>query len=97
MYRKCLYEGKPLAYVENVWDFKNEREKEKTFDISFVDSYTFNKENMEAVVEKYSCADTEFAFRIYYGIDYIFGYIIFRSVFFYNFFVNIIFIIFFDY
>ena len=47
MYRKCLYEGKPLAYVENVWDFKNEREKEKTFDISFVDSYTLNKEKMD--------------------------------------------------
>ena len=68
MYRKCLYEGKALAYVENVWDFKNEREKEKTFDISFVDSYAINKENMEAVVEKYSCADTEYAFRIYVTI-----------------------------
>ena len=68
MYRKCFYEGKALAYVENVWDFKNEKDKEKTFDISFEKAVTLNKENIEAVVEKYSCSDTEYAFRIYVTI-----------------------------
>lgn len=68
MYRKCLYEGKPLAYVENVWDFKNEREKERVFDISFENSFEIKKERMEAVVEKYSCADTKYAFRVYVTI-----------------------------
>lgn len=68
MHRKCLFEGKALAYVENAWDFKNEKAKDKTFEISFVDSYTLSKEKMEAVVEKYACADTEYALRVYVTI-----------------------------
>ncbi len=68
MYRKCLYEGKALAYIENVWDFKNEKEKEKTFEISFDKAFTLNKERMEAVVEKYNCEYTEYAFRVYVTI-----------------------------
>ncbi|MBQ7953999.1 MAG: hypothetical protein IJ332_04600 [Clostridia bacterium] len=68
MYRKCLYDGKALAYVENVWDFKNEKENEKTFEISFENAVTLNKDKMEAVVEKYSCNDVEYAFRIYVTI-----------------------------
>ncbi len=68
MYKKCLYEGKALAYVEKVWDFKNETDKERAFEISMENSYTLNKEKIEAVVEKYNCADTEYAFRIYVTI-----------------------------
>lgn len=67
MYRKCMYNGKALAYVEDVWSFKKDKD-EKEFEIKFEKAEKINEGSIEAVVEKYSCDDTEYAFRTYVTI-----------------------------
>ncbi|MEE1043623.1 MAG: hypothetical protein UH854_06620 [Clostridia bacterium] len=65
MYKKCIYNNKAVAYVEEPWVFKTDADKEKKFEITFDSAETFTEGSIEAVVEKYNCAETDYALKIY--------------------------------
>lgn len=68
MYKKCIYNNKAIAYVEDAWTFKTDADKQKKFEINFEKAEKINEGNIEAVVEKYLCAETDYALRIYVTI-----------------------------
>ncbi len=65
MYKKCIYNNKAVAYVENPWVFKTDADKEKIFEITFESAETYTQGSIEAVVEKYNCAETDYALKVY--------------------------------
>ena len=65
MKSKSFLGDRELGYVENVWTFKSEEHAGKVYDVTKTDEFKISCGKIDAVIEKYSCDDAEFAFRVY--------------------------------